>query len=208
MLGVYAQVKIGLKKILLQAEYFFIKGTFCAKTPKQKKNGSKSEKYIFTNIFNRFFQRGKFLLKRFKQNSIDQKVKVTFCLEMVMFLLKKEKFLISSSHCSGPIVHWRAFLRPNYLIYGLLLLHLIIFLNSHLVYSFHQEFLLLVRQHLKSNQNCLLLNDTVHLYQSPSCSSSLTVFDCLICPEFFFLNLHVCFDMYHSKPSMSSLDPT
>ena len=33
-------------------------------------------------------------------------MKVTFCLEMVMFLLKNEKFLISSSHSSGPIVQW------------------------------------------------------------------------------------------------------
>ena len=34
LLGVFAQVKIGLKKILSQKEFFFVKSTFCANTPK------------------------------------------------------------------------------------------------------------------------------------------------------------------------------
>ena len=35
-----------------------------------KKNGLKSEKYKFTNIFTWFLQRGQFLLKEFQQNSM------------------------------------------------------------------------------------------------------------------------------------------
>ena len=35
---------------------------------------------------------------------------MTFCLEMVMFLLKNEKFLFPSSHCSGPIVQCSMFM--------------------------------------------------------------------------------------------------
>ena len=34
LLGVFAQVKIGLKKILSQKEFFFVKSTFWANTPK------------------------------------------------------------------------------------------------------------------------------------------------------------------------------
>ena len=34
LLGVFVQVKIGLKKILLQKDFFFIKRTFCTNTPK------------------------------------------------------------------------------------------------------------------------------------------------------------------------------
>ena len=34
LLGVFAQVKIGLKKILSQKEFFFVKSTFCENTPK------------------------------------------------------------------------------------------------------------------------------------------------------------------------------
>ena len=97
LLGVFAQVKIGLKKILSQEEFFFIKGTFCANTPKQQKNGSKSEKYKFTNIFTRFFQCGQFLLKGFKQNSMNQKVKVTFSLKMRGKVVKSEL-----DTCNGP----------------------------------------------------------------------------------------------------------
>ena len=71
-----------------------------------KKNGSKSEKYKFKNILTGFFQREQVLLKGFQQNSMNQKAKVTFCLEMVMIPLENEKILIPSSHYSGPIVHW------------------------------------------------------------------------------------------------------
>ena len=56
-----------------------------------KKNGSKSEKYKFTNIFTGFFQRGQVLLKGFQQNSMNQKAKVTFCLEMVMIPPKNKQ---------------------------------------------------------------------------------------------------------------------
>ena len=92
--GGVPQLKIGLKKSSCNF-FFFIKGTFWAKTHKYKKNGSKSEKYKFTNIFRRFFQRGKFLIKGFQQNSMNYKVKVSFCLEMVVILLKNENNLIS-----------------------------------------------------------------------------------------------------------------
>ena len=34
LLGVFVQVKIGLKKILSQKEFFFRKHTFCTNTPK------------------------------------------------------------------------------------------------------------------------------------------------------------------------------
>ena len=34
LLGVFVQVKIGLKKILSQKDFFFRKSTFCTKTPK------------------------------------------------------------------------------------------------------------------------------------------------------------------------------
>ncbi len=34
LLGVFVQVKIGLKKILSQKEFFFRKRTFCTNTPK------------------------------------------------------------------------------------------------------------------------------------------------------------------------------
>ena len=51
---------------------YFRKIKICEKDPQvPKKRGLKSEKYEFTNIFTRFFQYGQFLLKGFKQNSIN-----------------------------------------------------------------------------------------------------------------------------------------
>ena len=59
--------KIPLAKII-----FFHKRNILRKHPQiAKKTGSKSEKYKFTNIFSKFFQRGQFLLKEFKQNSMN-----------------------------------------------------------------------------------------------------------------------------------------
>ena len=64
------------------------------------KNGGKIQKTClgcleFTNIFIRFVQRGQFFPKGFSQNSMNYKVKVSFCLEMVVILLKNENNLIS-----------------------------------------------------------------------------------------------------------------
>jgi len=39
LLGVFPQVKSGLKKILSQKEFFFRKCTFCGNAPKQQKMG-------------------------------------------------------------------------------------------------------------------------------------------------------------------------
>ena len=59
--------KIPLAKII-----FFYKRDILRKHPQiAKKTGSKSEKYKFTNIFSRFFQRGQFSLKGFKQNPMN-----------------------------------------------------------------------------------------------------------------------------------------
>ena len=55
LLGVFAQVKIGLKKILSQKEIFFIKATFWANTPKWQKNPFKVWKNLIFAIFSKFY---------------------------------------------------------------------------------------------------------------------------------------------------------
>ena len=60
------------QKIPLVNNFFYYKRDILRKYPQiAKKNCSKSEKYEFANIFTRFFQRGQFLLRGFKQNSIN-----------------------------------------------------------------------------------------------------------------------------------------
>ena len=44
LLGVFPQVKIGLKKILSQKDFFLEKALFEERPPSSKKMGSKSEK--------------------------------------------------------------------------------------------------------------------------------------------------------------------
>ena len=64
----------GSQKIPLKKSKMFYKRNILSKHPQIAKNvSSKSEKYKFTNIFSRSFQRGQFLLKgfNFKQNSIN-----------------------------------------------------------------------------------------------------------------------------------------
>ena len=55
LLGVFPQVKIGLKKILSQKEFFFVKSTFCANTPKYQKNGFLVWKIGIFAIFPKFY---------------------------------------------------------------------------------------------------------------------------------------------------------
>ena len=70
--GAFFTDKTGLNLILSQKEFFFYKRDFLRKHPQiAKKNGPKSEKYKFTNIFTRFFQCGQFLLEGSKQNSMN-----------------------------------------------------------------------------------------------------------------------------------------
>ena len=63
LLGVFSQVKIGLKKILSQKEFFFVKSTFLRKHPQVAK------KWVFILKNRNFCYFSQVLFKKLKQNS-------------------------------------------------------------------------------------------------------------------------------------------
>ena len=58
LLGVFFTDMVGIKKFLFKKRIFFCKINICEKDPQVPKNGFRSEKYEFANIFYQIFLHG------------------------------------------------------------------------------------------------------------------------------------------------------